>query len=468
MPRRSAAGAALVALGMLVAAPSVLAAPPLDLAGADALAASRGGSSGDLLGRWASKASLAEILYVLRRSSSELGESEGPLIEAALEKTGGDRRALRSRLVTRLAMVSPKQVKKQIDVLAWGGGPPARPRASVFRIAALLPGSGAYESYGRAVRLGLQYALAEARSGGEPPIELRYWPTGDDDSGRIAAALDSALESSGVIVGELLSVPTLSLATGARIARAVLVSPTATDESVGAVGPGVFQIGPSAARRASALARACKEGAPRGIGVLHSTESGHRGLGERFAAAAESLGLPVTWRDTYAPGAEDFRAAIRAMTAQRVDVLFWDGDSREADALLRQLAQQRIAVRLCGGEELSPEQYHAETRAMLEGARHVAEDWQVPTRTMARLDSVARAAGEERAGPLHVRGYITGRFIAAAVRQGALCPEELAAALASRIERESGGPALRFLDCAAEGAILPVYTVSHGRSVAGP
>ena len=52
----------------------------------------------------------------------------------------------------------------------------------------------------------------------------------------MAAALDSALETSGVVVGELLSVPTVSLATGARIARAVLVSPTATDESVGAVG----------------------------------------------------------------------------------------------------------------------------------------------------------------------------------------------------------------------------------------
>jgi ABC-type branched-subunit amino acid transport system substrate-binding protein len=225
----------------------------------------------------------------------------------------------------------------------------------------------------------------------------------------------------------------------------------------------VFQIGPSAMRRAAALARSCKDGSPRGIGVLHSTETGQRGLGARFAAAAESLGLPVVWRDTYAPGAEDFRGAIRAMTAQRVDMLFWDGDSREADALLRQLAQERIAVKLCGGEELSPEQYHSETRAMLEGARHVAEDWQVSTRTMARLDSVARGAGEERAGPLYVRGYLTGRFIAAAVRQGALCPEELAAALAARVERGD----LRFLDCAAEGAQLPVYSVTRGRSVAG-
>jgi ABC-type branched-subunit amino acid transport system substrate-binding protein len=458
--------AALVVLGALLIAPGAPAAPPLDLAGADALAASHGGSSGDLLGKWAAKASLAEILYVLRRPASELRESEAPLVEEALKKTPGDRHALRARLVARLAMVAPGRFKKQLDLLAEGGGAPPRVRASVFRVAALLPGEGSYETYGHAVRLGLQFGLAEGRGAGEPPIELSFWPTGDDDPGRTAAALDSALESSAVVVGGLLSVPTMSIATGARIARAVVVSPTATDESVGEVGPGVFQIGPSAARRAAALARACREGTPRGVGVLHSTETGHRGLGEQFAVAAESLGLQVVWRDTYAPGAEDFHAAIRAMTSQKVDMLFWDGDSREADALLRQLAQEKVAIRLCGGDELAPDQYHAETRAMLEGARHVAEDWLVGTRTMAKLDSVARAAGEEKATPLYVRGYLAGRFIAAAVRQGALCAEELTAALGARVERQ-GDPDLRFLDCASEGATLPVYAVTRGRSVAG-
>src|SRR5262249_34927407 len=146
-----------------------------------------------------------------------------------------------------------------------------------------------------------------------------------------------------------------------------------------------------------------------------------------FATAAESLGLQVVWRDTYAPGAADFKASIRAMTAQKGDGLFWDGDAREADALLAEPAPERIAVRLGGGEGPAPGRERAETRARREGARHVAEDWQVSTRVMAKLDSVARAAGEEHAGPLYVRGYIAGRFIAAAVRQGALCPEELAA-----------------------------------------
>jgi hypothetical protein len=103
---------------------------------------------------------------------------------------------------------------------------------------------------------------------------------------------------------------------------------------------------------------------------------------------------------------------------------------------------------------------------MLEGARHVSADWELPTRAMARLDSVARAAGEDRAGPLHVRGYLAGRFIVAAVRKGALCPEEVAATLLTRVEK-SAEPALRFLDCVSEGAVLPVQTVSRGRSVAG-
>jgi len=78
---RLRAGSALAVLATLVAAMPLEAAPPLDLAGADALAATRGGSSGDLLQRWAAKASLAELLYVLRRPASELGAAEGPLVE---------------------------------------------------------------------------------------------------------------------------------------------------------------------------------------------------------------------------------------------------------------------------------------------------------------------------------------------------------------------------------------------------
>src|SRR5262249_58588417 len=129
------------------------------------------------------------------------------LVEEALKKTGSDRHALRARLVARLAMVSPKQLKKQIDLLAENDNPPPRPRASVFRVAALLPGSGAYESYGRAVRLGLQFALAEARGGQEPPIELRYLATGEGDPRRGAGGGHPAARTGGGGGGRLPRVP---------------------------------------------------------------------------------------------------------------------------------------------------------------------------------------------------------------------------------------------------------------------
>jgi hypothetical protein len=63
-----------------------------------------------------------------------------------------------------------------------------------------------------------------------------------------------------------------------------------------------------------------------------------------------------------------------------------------------------------------------------------------------------------------VRGWLAGRAIAEALAGGALCPEEVTAALASRC---GAGPWLashRFLDVFREGVTLPVVAVSHGKT----
>ena len=63
---RSVAVALLIVAATLAATMPAAAAPPLDLAGADALAATRGG--GDLLLRWAAKASLPERSSAVNRA----------------------------------------------------------------------------------------------------------------------------------------------------------------------------------------------------------------------------------------------------------------------------------------------------------------------------------------------------------------------------------------------------------------
>jgi len=169
---------------------------------------------------------------------------------------------------------------------------------------------------------------------------------------------------------------------------------------------------------------------------------------------------------SYAPGNPDFRTELRALQERSVELLFWDGEARDAETLLRQLAQEKLSVAVCGGAELDPERHHAQSRMLLEGVLFVGEDWVLSAGSRAALDSAARATGEERANRLHTRGYLAARLIASAVEGGALCPEELGAALATRVGAD---PYLRshgFLDWSPAEATLPVYAVTRGRAVA--
>src|SRR4029077_2245420 len=98
--------------------------------------------------------------------------------------------------------------------------------------------------------------------------------------------------------------------------------------------------------------------------------------------------------------------------------------------------------------------------------RFAGDDWVLSAGSQAVLDSAVRATGGERAGRLHARGYLAARLVASAVEGGALCPEELGAALATRV---GGDPYLRangFLEWNPAEATLPVYVVTRGRAVA--
>jgi branched-chain amino acid transport system substrate-binding protein len=260
----------------------------------------------------------------------------------ALARCPANSAALHRRLLLCSALVDPGRARKEWGELgALAPGLASRSRASAFRLGALLPDSGHYAPYARAVLAGIDAALADANSVSPHPIERRVWSTGGDTPERAAAALDSAGSSAGVLVGELLSVPTLAIASGARLLELPLVSPTATDEAVGRVGPSVFQVGPSGARRGEALAREVVKSGAKHIGILTADDLTDNSFSRGFAAAASAAGATVEWRGTFQAGTPDFRATSRLLIARKFDALFFDGDSRDAAALLRQLAKDQ-------------------------------------------------------------------------------------------------------------------------------
>lgn len=468
--RRSHLGAiALLALLVLLApgAAHAAVAAPANLAAADALAGTPPSAARDAsLIAWAKRADLRELVFVLRRAPVELDRAEAPLVEAALARAPRGRGALRRRLIVRLALAQPARAKKLLGELEADAYLRAsvRPHASVFRVAALLPDTGDYVSYARAVRAGLVAGISSRRPSNGLPIELVAFGTGDDRADIAGWRLDDAADRCGIMVGELLSVPTYALATGARMLGLPLVSPTATDESVGAIGPQVFQVGPSGWLRGKRLAHAVLADGRHRIALVISSASVEAPFVRGFTTAAESLGSTVVRRDQYAAGGLTFSAISRAIKTSGADLLFWDGEAREADALVRQLAKDAVAIRLCGGSALAPDQFHPVSRPLFDGVQYSSDDWQLAPAAAAIVDSLARAKGLEREAGLLVKGWLAGRRIAAAVDAGALCPEEVVSALAAATYRE---PELRgrgFLEFGAEVS-LPVYTITRGRPV---
>lgn len=449
----------LAAATLFVATTVFAAGAPLTRVTADALA-----GAPDATGResrltdWARRAPLDDVLWVLRRPGSELGKAERALVQAAYDRAPAARAELRRRLELRRALVDASGGRKsarEVSELEL-----QRPRASVWRVGAVLPDEGDYAGYGDALRIALEAGLAWGRTDGFA-FDVVARGSGDNEPARAIAALDTLSRQCGVIVGELLSPPTFALASGTRMLGMPLVSPTATDETIGRSGPMVFAVGPSSEERAIALARAMLDTRGRKLAMLTSQSSANDPFVKAFAAAAESLGARIVRRDTYASGSTDFRILSRGLRTFGAEVLFWDGESREAAALLRQMAADGISIEVCGGSALSPERLHAEARPLLQGVRWVSDDWKLPAAQQATLDSLAKARGD-RAGAVWVRGFLAGRRIAAAVDGGARTPAELAARLR---HRDGTIRAAGFLECTLDGARLPIHVVQKGKSV---
>jgi ABC-type branched-subunit amino acid transport system substrate-binding protein len=466
---RSVAALALTASACTAAISHAQPAPGNAIAADRMVARERGSERDRLVLRWAERATLPELIYLLRRTPAQLGALEAPLAEFALRRAGSNRAALRRRLTARIALADPKKTRKLIGELDPAVLRRLHPAASPFVISVLLPDTGQYKGYARSVRIGLEAGIATTNRSAALPLALSFRSSGGDDAGRTASELETAIDSSDAVVGELLSVPTLALATAARLEGFVLVSPTATDELVGTVGQSVFAIGPSGWARGEALARAMVESS-RGVRVAALTSSSveRSAFARGFLETISGLGATVVDRDSYAPGTIAFKSTSEMIRAKRADILFWDGESREAEGLLRQLAQDKVSVRLCGGENLAPDRVRIESRPLLEGVRYVGEDWRLPSAAQATLDSMVRVRGGSAAQGLQTRGYLAARAIARAVGGGAMCAPEIAAELATHVAR---GPYLsrhHFLE-PEDGARIPVWTVVRGRAtLSGP
>lgn len=466
------------------------------------------------LEEWARSAPLEQIMYVLRRAHEELRDNEAVLVEAALRRAPTDRKELRGRLVARLIAADPKRAGQ-----LGSAAPPIStfPAASTFRVALLAPSEGDFVDDGQTMIDGFR-----AGFGTPGAVTIEVVNDGRDGAVEAADAFDRAARRCGLICGGLAPGSAMMIASASRWSGIPALLPSATDPGVTSLSPHVWEIGPSGEMRGRVLARAVlKQGRER-IAILTSSAA-DTSFASGFAAACRIQGSEVITRQTYAPGNATFTYEIRSLFANKITLLFWDGEPNEAAALLRQLTRERVSLRFCGGDGLAPDRHHRETKILLEGVMYVDGDWSLDSTSQTRLGGVvtpaamtdgakpagtppggnawatppsAKPPGAKQAGasgaaitgketvaatatgtdPMFVRGYLAGRAAAAALASRPLAPEELTRSF-EQLATKSGASAASGANTtigvsAASGAgrMLPidgelhVYTIAKGQA----
>jgi branched-chain amino acid transport system substrate-binding protein len=327
---------------------------------------------------------------------------------------------------------------------------------SVYHVELFAPQHGDYEAFGRSLRAGLEIAVAEYNAGAKLPIHLTVHET-EGEGWRAAREGKRALDDgAGVLIGDVLTVPTLVLAGLANQTGVPLLSPSATDPRVGATGPLVFQTGAPVEAQARTLARyAVRTDKRTVIAVPANLDSSFL---NSFAAEARQLGAKVV-RVPVSTGLRDFRPVANEIQRTKAEALLLPLDPEQAELWVAGLMKVGVFPPYLATDALDPQGFHAETRRVLEGMVAVSSDYALPENEFAHVDSLAHAAYGLSADRFVRRGYLTGRVMTAALAGGADSPASFAAAL-----RKRAGP-LGFIRYEESEAPLPIMAVRRGQLV---
>lgn len=238
------------------------------------------------------------------------------------------------------------------------------------RIGLLAPLSGKYSEYGQAVKDGVELAVGDYNLKAALKVKLFIEDTKGDmvDAARLASKLIDSSKVMG-IMGEVLSGPTIAAAAVANAKHVPILSPTAMEERIAAVGPYVFQLTQSTSWQGASLATyTVKKLGLTSLAVLFPNESSAEATAQAFREQANHEGGKVLVSQAYEPGTTDFKEPIEKLKAAKIQALFVPAPPGDIVMIAPQLAYNQLKVQLLGHEAWADPKVLAHGETYVEGA----------------------------------------------------------------------------------------------------
>ena len=220
----------------------------------------------------------------------------------------------------------------------------------VYRIGAVLPLSGAAETYGRNVANGIKLALEEVNAaGGVKGKTLDVLTEDDQTSEQTSVQKTEQLIKNGVpvIIGGVTSNLALAIVPVAEKNKTVLISPTATSPKLTGISPFFFRNFPSDTREGRVMAEhAVRRMKIRSAAILFVDKEYGQGITDVFKKRFTELGGTVSYEKPYPAETTDFSSFITEIKTAAPDAIYLPGYYTEIAAILQEIKKQGVTAKL--------------------------------------------------------------------------------------------------------------------------
>ncbi len=300
-----------------------------------------------------------------------------------------------------------------------------------YTVGVLAPVNGRFAQYGIELSNGADVARRLHNGRARFPLRLQIADTGGTPRGCLEAV--ARLYDAGVriFVGEIFSLHTLMAASFLREREAVLLSPAATDTTVGLLGAGTYTCSVDAHEQMSAVIDFAADSLwVERIALLWPQTAQGRRWAELARRAAVTRRIEVAYDRAYPAGTTDFEELPESSAEQvpyAVDAIFCPGTLRELVSLLSQTAHMGFLGPFIGPPEMGDPvvaDVVAEfgLTAIYPGGSFVSAP---AARGAPRFEDSYRQLFGEEPGEFARRGWIAVEVLGNAIENGGYCPEAL-------------------------------------------
>ena len=201
------------------------------------------------------------------------------------------------------------------------------------------PDGGLGEDLRDGVRLGLEHFIRLSDR-----IDLIFEDSKSDPVLAVQRT-QKLVEQGGVVglIGPVRSTSTVGMAASANAARVPLIAATATEDSVAAIGPYVFQLNTTPAVEGCRLAEhAVGALGLRTFAILTSLDGYGQKLSDAFAERARELGAEIIIRESYFPAATDFGPQL--LRIREAGLAYATSDTGMAEEMLIDVPEDTVAM----------------------------------------------------------------------------------------------------------------------------